>query len=211
MLHVHVPKTLAPTATEYEFTGQPTHAAAAVAPTASKYFPASQSEQTALPALVLYFPATHNAHAPGSPVLPGAQSNVHAVNAVLPAGDTPYPPHAVQVALALAPTVPEYVPAEQYMQATLAAPDHVPAAQYVHAALPGMFLYLPATHAEQDDTNRYVYEVMISSLLNCLVYSLKSSIRLSFQLFAKSSQGHPMVNLHGFSVNSDARLEFIVD
>ncbi len=96
MLHVHVPTTLAPTATEYEFAGQPTHAAEAVFPTVTEYVPAPQSEQTALPALVLYFPATHRTHAPGGPVLPAAQANRQAPKAVLPAGETPPSPHEVQ-------------------------------------------------------------------------------------------------------------------
>ncbi len=132
MLHVHVPTTLAPTATEYEFAGQPTHAAEAVFPIVTEYVPASQSEQTALPALVLYFPATHRTHAPGSPVLPAAQSNSHAANAVLPAGETPPSPQDVH---ALAPVAP-------------VAPDHVPATQSEHAALPLLVLNLPATQAE---------------------------------------------------------------
>jgi hypothetical protein len=172
---------LAPTASEYEFTGHAPQAAAADAPTVTEYVPAPQSTHAALPVLVLYFPATHRTHAPTGPVLPAAQSKTHAANAVLPAGDTPFTPHAVQASVALTPIVPEYVPAEHCVQATLAAPDHVPAAQYVHAALPVTVLYLPATHAEQNDTVWCVYKVMISSSLNCLVYSLKSSILLSLQ------------------------------
>jgi hypothetical protein len=111
-------------ATEYEFTPQPTHAAAAVAPTVTEYVPAPQSEQTALPTPVLYFPATHNAHAPAGPVLPAAQSYRHAV---LAAAETPPAAHAVH---ALAPAVAE----------------NVPAAQSVHAASPLLVLYFPATH-----------------------------------------------------------------
>ena len=58
---------------ECESPGHATQTPASVAPTVTEYVPAPQSEHTALPALVLYFPATHNAHAPGSPVLPAAQ------------------------------------------------------------------------------------------------------------------------------------------
>jgi hypothetical protein len=64
-------------------------------------------------------------------VLPAAQSNSHAANAVLPVGETP-PPHEVQT---LAPVAP-------------VAPDHVPATQSVHAALPLLVLNLPATQAD---------------------------------------------------------------
>jgi len=62
---------LAPTEPEYELTGQPTHVAAAVAPILTENFPAPQSAHAALPALVLYLPATHGVHAvPLGPVLP---------------------------------------------------------------------------------------------------------------------------------------------
>ena len=115
---------------EVELSGQPTHVAAAVAPTVTEYVPAPQSEQTALPAPVLYFPATHNAHAPAGPVLPAAQLNTHAANAVLPAGDTPPAPQDVHALASVAP----------------AAPDHVPPTQSEHAALPLLNLYLPASH-----------------------------------------------------------------
>jgi len=121
---------LAPTAPEYEFAGHATHVAAAVAPILTENVPAPQSAHAALPALVLYFPATHKPHAPGSPVLPAAQSNWHAAKAELPAGETPPAPHDVHAALAPV------------------TPDHVPAAQSVHVALPLLVLDLPATHAE---------------------------------------------------------------
>jgi hypothetical protein len=116
----------------FEFRGHVKQVDEAVAPTAAEYVDGPQSVHAALPALVLYFPATHNAHAPGSPVLPAGQSNVHAAKAVLPAGDTPPAPHEVQT---LAPVAP-------------VAPDHVPATQSTHPALPVTILYLPVTHAE---------------------------------------------------------------
>jgi hypothetical protein len=114
---------------ENELARHATHVAAAVAALAPEYVPAPQSVHAALPFSILYLPATHNAHAPGSPVLPAAQSNWHAANAVLPAGDTPPAPQDVH---ALEPVVS----------------DHVPATQSTHAALPLLVLDLPATHAE---------------------------------------------------------------
>ncbi len=117
---------------EVELSGQPTQISTAVAPTVTEYVPAPQSVHAALPALVLYLPATHSAHEPTGPVLPAGQSNVHAAKAVLPAAETPPAPQDVH---ALAPVAP-------------VAPDHVPATQSTHAALPVTILYLPATHAE---------------------------------------------------------------
>lgn len=67
---------------------------------------------------------------------------MHAANAVLPAGDVPPAPHAVQAAVA--PTVPEYVPT----------------AQSVHAAFPLLVLYLPATHAEHGPPSAPVYPAL---------------------------------------------------
>jgi hypothetical protein len=62
-------------------------------------------------------------------VLPAAQSNWHAVTAVLPAGETPPSPQDMH---SLAPV----------------ESDHVPATQSVHSALPLFVLNLPATQAE---------------------------------------------------------------
>jgi len=61
VLHVHAPETLAPTATEYELTGQPTHVAAAVAPIFTEYVPAPQLLQAAEPSVSLKVPAMHSA------------------------------------------------------------------------------------------------------------------------------------------------------
>jgi hypothetical protein len=66
---------------------QDVHAFAPVAPVASDQVPAIQSVHEALPLLVLYLPATHVVHEPAGPVLPAAQSNTHAVRAVLPVGE----------------------------------------------------------------------------------------------------------------------------
>ena len=51
---------------ELEFATHDTHVAEAVAPTASEYVPTPQSMHTALPPLVLYFPATHAEQTPPS-------------------------------------------------------------------------------------------------------------------------------------------------
>jgi hypothetical protein len=59
----------------FEFEAHVKHVDTTLAPTAAEYVAIPQSVHAALPALVLYLPATHNAHAPGAPVLPAAQSN----------------------------------------------------------------------------------------------------------------------------------------
>ena len=110
----------------FAFVGHVRQVDEVLAPTATEYVAVPQSVHAALPALVLYLPATHAVQAPTGPVLPAGQSNTHAV---LPACETPPAPHGVQ---ALAPVVPEYVPAEQS----------------VHATLPLLVLYLPATQVE---------------------------------------------------------------
>jgi hypothetical protein len=126
---------------EFAFAGHAKHVEEALAPTAAEYVATAQSVHAALPALVLYLPATHKAHAPGSPVLPGGQSNTHAAKAVLAAGDTPPAPHEVQ---ALAPAVAE----------------KVPDTQSVHSALPLLDLDLPATHAVHVPPSAPVYPAL---------------------------------------------------
>ena len=51
---------------EVELDGQVMHVELAEAPTAVEYVPTPQSEQTADPVDVLYFPATHALHVPPS-------------------------------------------------------------------------------------------------------------------------------------------------
>jgi hypothetical protein len=86
----------------------------------------------ALPLLVLYFPATQPEHTPPSgPVNPALQ--VQAAMAVLETGAFAFEGHTEQVDEVFAPTAAEYVPV----------------LQSVHATLPLIFLYLPATQAEQ--------------------------------------------------------------
>ena len=59
----------------FEFEGHVKQVDEPLAPTAAEYVAVPQSVHAALPSLVLYLPATHNAHAPGAPVLPAGQSN----------------------------------------------------------------------------------------------------------------------------------------
>jgi hypothetical protein len=122
----------------FAFVGHVRQVDEVLAPTAAEYVAVPQSVHAALPALVLYLPATHAVQAPTGPVLPAGQSNTHAV---LPACETPPAPHEVQ---ALAPVVPEYVPAEQS----------------VHATLPLLVLYLPATHPEHKSPSAPVYPAL---------------------------------------------------
>jgi hypothetical protein len=150
-LHVHAPKTLTPTATEYELTGQPTHAAAAVAPTVTRYVPAEQSEHPTEPLAALYFPATQAVHVPLIASFMSAYVNpalqVQAPAAELELGAFEFEGQAEQE---LAPTASEYEFTGHAPQAAAAdAPtvtEYVPAPQSTHAALPVLVLYFPATH-----------------------------------------------------------------
>lgn len=54
----------------FAFEGHARQVDEALAPTVTEYVVVPQSVHAALPALVLYFPATHRTHAPGGPVLP---------------------------------------------------------------------------------------------------------------------------------------------
>ena len=64
-LHVQLVEVKLPTG-ELEFDGHALHVELAEAPTAVEYVPAPQSMHRADPVDVLYFPATHAAHAPPS-------------------------------------------------------------------------------------------------------------------------------------------------
>ena len=138
-MHVHTPEALAPTAPEYELTGQPTHT---VAPIFTEYVPAPQSEQTALPLSTLYLPATHNPHAPGSPVLPAAQANRQAPKAVLPAGETAPSPHEVQ---ALVFVTPDHVPDGHVVHWPLEAPLSGPLYPALHRQFVAQTAGMPYT------------------------------------------------------------------
>ena len=117
---------------EFEFAGHVRHVEASVAPVLAEYVPAPQSVHPALPAIILYFPATQAAHGPPSaPVKPTLHVQLPA--AELAFGELEFAGHARHVVATVAPVLAEYVPA----------------AQSTHAALPALVLYFPATHATQ--------------------------------------------------------------
>ena len=81
------------------------------------------------PVKSLYVPAMHGAHVPPSgPEYPAL--HLQAVNAALCPGEVAFPGQVIHVESDVAPTVEEYVPAEQLL----------------HAPTPGEFLYCPAKH-----------------------------------------------------------------
>ena len=85
----------------------------------------------ALPALVLYVPATQGVHGPDPSGPEKPTLHVQAATAELEIAELELVGHVTQVATAEAPTVVEYVPV----------------VQSAHAALPVTVLYLPATQA----------------------------------------------------------------
>jgi hypothetical protein len=92
-------------------------------------FPVSHVEHVAFPVFSLYLPTTHCVQMPPSdPVEPASQ--VHAVKAELPTGESEYVGHVVHV---VAPIAAEYVPDPQSR----------------HESAPVATLYLPTTHCVQ--------------------------------------------------------------
>jgi hypothetical protein len=103
------------------------------APAAVEYLPLPQSVQDSLPCVALYPPASHATHVPPSgPVYPGSHRQL--VPTLLPLGELELSGQDLHVLSESAPVVVE----------------NLPASQSVHTAEPIPFLYLPATHAEQD-------------------------------------------------------------
>ena len=126
-----------------------------------------------VPDAILYFPASHCVHGPPSePVAPALQKQVvcppseneftvqsvhtppslpvepllhtQSVTASLATGEFEFAGHDKQEDL----SIDEYDPVWQSIQGSSIAPtvaENLPAAQLVHAALPGAFLYVPAT------------------------------------------------------------------
>jgi hypothetical protein len=95
------------------------------------YVPAAQDVQLLFPVTFLYLPGTHSEHGPPfAPVAPALQ--VHAVTTELDTAEFELSVHATQTSDAFAPTIPEYVPAPQLVQ----------------AAVPFTTLYFPVAHNE---------------------------------------------------------------
>ena len=95
------------------------------------YVPAAHDVQLVFPITFLYLPGTHKEHGPPfGPVAPALQ--VHAVTTELPKTELELSAHATQTSDAFAPTIPEYVPALQLVQ----------------AAVPFTVLYFPVAHNE---------------------------------------------------------------
>ncbi len=153
-----------------EYDEHATHAVAAAAPMAAEYVPAAQSVQTdepgsaaylpapqsvhvTVPVVFLNLPATQAVHAcPFGPVNPLRQT--HCVNAVDPLTDSVLLGQSRQVEASEAPTVAEYWPTPQSVQAE--APrvaENLPATQLLHVAAldaPRVVENFPAGHAAQD-------------------------------------------------------------
>ena len=96
---------------ESEFDGHAWHRLA-LAPIIVENLPASHSVHAASPALSLYLPATHCVQEPPSgPVQPTL--HVHCVTMLLASGECELALHVVHTAALVAPTIVEYLPAEQ--------------------------------------------------------------------------------------------------
>ncbi len=129
---------LAPIVGEYLPAGQEMQSAAVVAPVAVKNLPTLQSVHPILPVTILYFPAAQAEHVPPfGPVNPRLQTQL--LNAVEPLTDCELLGQALQVLLAEAPTVVEYVWTPQFKQLLAEmAPvtvEYLPATQSSHAVL----------------------------------------------------------------------------
>ena len=115
----------------------------------------------------LKVPAGHAEHDPAGPVYPAAHSFTQSPTASLPAAELVPEGQFWHVDVSLAPTAPEYVPAEHGTQsdsasfpidprylpgpqlshvAVPAEAEYLPAAQLSHAALPACAEYVPASH-----------------------------------------------------------------
>jgi len=105
------------------------HVESDVAPVALENVFAEQVRHADVPVITLYFPGTHSAHGPPfgplAPVL-----HVHAVSTELLATELELSGQLRHLSELLAPSVPEYVPTKQFVQ----------------AAVPFVILYLPTAH-----------------------------------------------------------------
>jgi hypothetical protein len=117
--------------------------------------PALQSVHSSLPVTFLYFPAVQAEHVPPfGPVNPRLQTQL--LNAVEPLTDCELLGQALQVLLAEAPTVVEYVLTPQFKQVlAVVAPvvvEYLPAPQFTQelaAVAPVVVRYLPASQVMQ--------------------------------------------------------------
>ena len=118
---------------ELESAGHAAQVAFTVAATVTEYVATPQSVHAALPLLVLYLPGTHAEHRPpAAPVNPSLHTQ--AVIAQLELGEFEFAAQAPHTSILLAPSVTEYVPETQLVQASLPVMLlYVPRSQYVHA------------------------------------------------------------------------------
>jgi hypothetical protein len=152
---MHVVATEAPTVVEYLPASQFTQELATVAPVVVRYLPALQSVHPALPVTILYFPAAQAEHVPPfGPVNPRLQTQL--LNAVEPLTDCELLGQSLQVLLAEAPTVEEYVFTPQFKQVlAVVAPvvvEYFPASQLLQMVDPAVDWYVPAAQLEQVPT-----------------------------------------------------------
>ena len=137
-------------ATESEFTGHATHAAAAAAAAEVLYKPTPHKVQGRGPVVSLYDPAAHAVHAPPfAPVYPAL--HWQAVARLLPTEDIEFRGQFSQAEDAVAPTTVEYVLTTQSMHVgDKEAPkvvEYLPAPQSIQEltpGAPGVVRYLPA-------------------------------------------------------------------
>lgn len=117
---------------ECEFSEHSRHVVCVTAPSRAEYVLDSQLVHGADPARALYFPGTHNAHAPPlGPVVPALHAQ--AVAAALPAAELEFVGHGAHVRESCAPVYTENVPGAQESQ--LWSPDtrlYFPATQLSH-------------------------------------------------------------------------------
>jgi len=140
-------------ATESEFTGHATHAAAAAAAAEVLYKPTPHKVQGRAPVVSLYDPAAHAVHAPPfAPVYPAL--HWQAVARLLPTEDIEFRGQFSQAEDAVAPTTVEYVLTTQSMHVgDKEAPtvvEYLPAPQSIQEltpGAPGVVRYLPAAQS----------------------------------------------------------------
>ena len=99
--HTHAPSA-ALDAAALEYSGQPRHAPAPVAPTVAEYVFTPQSRQVSFPVAPLYLPAAHRVHKLPFPLAPAL--HVQSFTDVLPTGELEFATHDTQL---VAPSLSE--------------------------------------------------------------------------------------------------------